>query len=62
MSDKILAWVFGIGSILSMVNVYLSYKGGNLDALLAWIAAVCFAFSALGAYLKLIYNKEDEEV
>ena len=61
MSDKFLAWVFGVGSILSTVNVYLSYKGGNLDALLAWIAAGCFALSALGAYLKLIYTEEGEK-
>ena len=54
MSDKFLAWVFGIGSLLAAYNVYLSSKDGNFDAILGWITSTCFSLSALGAYLKLI--------
>ncbi len=57
MTNKILAWLFGIGSILNIVNVYFSYKSGNLDALFGWITSTCFSLSALGSYLKLINNK-----
>lgn len=57
MSDKILAWVFGVASILATYNVYLSNQDGNFDATLGWITATCFSLSALGAYLKLI-NKD----
>lgn len=61
MGNKFLAWVFGIGAILNILNVYISYKSGNLDAFIAWITSTCFSVSALGAYLKLIYTEEDKK-
>lgn len=63
MGNKFLAWVFGIGTILNLFNVYFSNQDGNLDATLGWATSACFSLSALGAYLKLIdKNKEDEEI
>jgi hypothetical protein len=54
MSDKFLAWLFGISAIATTYNTYLSNQDGNFDATLGWITATCFSLSALGAYLKLI--------
>lgn len=63
MSDKFLAWIFGIAAVANSYNMYLSNQDGNLDATLGWVTATCFSLSALGAYLKLISkNKEDEEI
>ena len=56
MSNKFLTWVFGIGVILNILNMYYSYKDGNLDAFLGWITSTCYSLTVLGVYLKIIYK------
>jgi hypothetical protein len=45
--------MYSIGIISGFCNAYFAYKEDNVDAMTAWIVAVCFSAGALGAHLKI---------
>ncbi len=53
MSNKYSIWMYSIGIISGFCNAYFAYKEDNVDAMTAWIVAVCFSAGALGAHLKI---------
>ena len=59
-SNTTSAWMYGIAAIAGMINAFIAFKSANQDAMIAWICASGISCGALGAYLELIRNEDED--
>ena len=61
---KLSACLYGLAVIANIFNAWLSFRGGNIDAMIAWSCAAGMSAGACAAYLDLIEkeNKDEDSV
>jgi hypothetical protein len=53
MSNKVSIIIYALAMVAALVNAFVNFKSGNVEATIGWICASGMAGGALGAYLKL---------
>jgi|LauGreDrversion4_2_1035121.scaffolds.fasta_scaffold53671_1 xanthine/uracil permease len=53
MSNKVSIIIYALAMVAGLVNAFVNFKSGNVEATIGWICASGMAGGALGAYLKL---------
>ena len=53
MSNKVSIIIYALAMVAGLVNAFVNFKSGNVEAMIGWICASGMAGGALGAYLKL---------
>jgi hypothetical protein len=61
-SNKTLAWIYGLAAIAAAFNAYLQFKQGNQDAAIAWLSSAGISCGALSAYLELMRNEDEDNI
>jgi hypothetical protein len=54
MSNKVSIIIYALAMVAGLVNAFVNFKSGNVEATIGWICASGMAGGALGAYLKII--------
>jgi hypothetical protein len=54
MSNKVSIIIYALAMVAALVNAFINFKSGNVEATIGWICASGMAGGALGAYLKII--------
>jgi hypothetical protein len=54
MSNKVSIIIYALAMVAALVNAFVNFKSGNVEATIGWICASGMAGGALGAYLKII--------
>ena len=52
MSNKVSIIIYALAMVAALVNAFVNFKSGNVEATIGWICASGMAGGALGAYLK----------
>jgi xanthine/uracil permease len=53
MSNKVSIIIYALAMVAGLVNAFVNFKSGNIEATIGWICASGMASGAMGAYLKL---------
>jgi xanthine/uracil permease len=54
MSNKVSIIIYALAMVAGLVNAFVNFKSGNVEATIGWLCASGMAGGALGAYLKII--------
>jgi hypothetical protein len=60
MSNKASIIIYTLAMVAALVNAFVNFKSGNVEATIGWICASGMAGGAIGAYMKLKDIEEKE--